>query len=242
MGYRVDTTNQIIYRQGSHSDRMLALSARSGFVRETVRETVQQAQDRIRTGLNASERRALGAVESRAAAQADQDVVLIEGLFDLRATWTATIAANGGRQGFIDGLVATGMSTTEATHLVDGLIARAENMQVVRGTAPLRQFDYAGRFTQSGGSTPSGGEVHHGDPLYLAGTHELLAGLDPVVHKGVHRFFDSLRLPAGSALPGQSLSPASLRAAVPAGSWRRGAATIHGRGSGRPGHIDYDPL
>lgn len=238
MGYRVDG-NRIIRPRGQG---MLGLRAdrHTGIIRESVRETTEVAQDRLEGTLNRAQRRELQRL--RDVATPDQEVVILEGIFDLGTTWTQVINHHGGRLRFINRLAAAGVSRTEATRIVDALIARPDTLKVVQGTAPLRSYDYTGAFTRGGGVVPSGGHVHHGDPLYLGGTHELLSGLAPGPHARVHAIFNSLTLPPGSRLPaGTSLAPGSLSAAIPRSSWRRGAATIH-HGGATPGRIDYETL
>lgn len=85
--------------------------------------------------------------------------------------------------------------------------------------------------------------MHHADPLWLSGTHELLLGLEAGTHDLVHEFFDNLRLPASSAVGQQRLEPNSLFSALTSrGGWQRGAATLYHGGSVQPGRIDLQPL
>jgi hypothetical protein len=237
MGYRVDGNR--ITRPRGEGVLGLRVDRHTGIIRESVSETTEVAQERIAGTLNRAQRRELESV--RRMATADQEVVLLEGVYDLGATWTQLINHHGGRQTFITRLTTLGVPVSDATHLVDTLLARQRPLLAVHGTSALRSFDYAGDFARRGGVVPSGGHAHHGDPLYLGGTHELIAGLPAATHGRVHGFFNNLTLPPGSRHPGQRLAPGSLAAVIPRGAWRRGVATIH-HGGPTPGAIDYAAL
>jgi hypothetical protein len=84
---------------------------------------------------------------------------------------------------------------------------------------------------------PAGAEVHHFDPLYTGGGHDLLAALNGEAHDAVHAFFNSLQLPASSRIGAVQLEPNALRAAVKARA--RPAAVII---SGDTGQVRYVPL
>jgi len=248
LGYTVDAVEvggvarPRIRRMGNLNQGLIELEVGAGdVVREGTHETESQAQTRMEDSLNKSQAKALSAARKIAEKQHGQ-VVLLEGIYDLKTTWAKVIEANGGREQVIKALVAKKVSRAEATKLIDGLIANPRELQVVRGTSPLRRFDYADKFAEGGGKVPAGGEVHHGDPLYLAGSHDLLVGLGSKPHDGVHEVFNNLKLPDDSALPGTALEPNTLQNAVPAGNWRTGMATIHGNKAATPGQIDYEAL
>jgi len=227
---------------GNLNQGLIELEVGAGdVVREGTHETESQAQTRMEDSLNKSQAKALAAARKVAEKQHGQ-VVLLEGIYDLKTTWAKVIARNGGRDALIDALVAKKVPRAQATKLIDGLIANPRELQVVRGTSPLRRFEYADKFAGEGGKVPAGGEVHHGDPLYLAGSHDLLVGLGAKAHDAVHEMFNEFKVPSASALPGTALEPNTLQNAVPAGNWRTGMATIHGKAATNPGQIDYEAL
>ena len=244
LGYIVEANGRIRRPYGAsnpHSDHMVGLraDATTGEIRLNGRETIRQVQVRIEGDLTPAQRSRLTAARSRAGA--GQEVVLLEGIYDLGTTWRRVIDHYGGTTDFTTALGDAGVSSAEANRIVTALLGRSGNLQLVSGTGVLRRFDYARAHAASGGTVPAGGAVHHGDPLYLAGTHELLSGLDGATHDAVHELFNNLELPSSARISG-TLSPAALRAQVPQNGWRRGAATLSGTGSARPGHIDYTPL
>jgi hypothetical protein len=246
MGYTVDSLGRIT--RTTRTDFLVRLTVRNGVVVESTEETLAEAQARLEAGLNPAQQSALAAVRSRVPRGSPDDVVLVEGVYDLRCTYRQVIDANGGRASIIARLTEGDAVTPEdAARIVDGLLARPGHLQLVRGTGALRRFDYRAEQAARGAAAAAGEEVHHVDALYLGGSHELLVGLGDVAHARVHEVFGDLVLPSMSTMPGVRLQPNALQAAVPAGAWRPAAARITGRPAGAPadahaGQIEYTPL
>ena len=153
----------------------------------------------------------------KAGATPDQVVALVEGVVDLKVRWSDTLSPADQAKLRRILLEIGGLPEATVKSKMDSLLSpKKETMKFVMGTRSVREpVDYHGIYADKG-PIPEGLEVHHFDPLYLGGGHDLLVGLNPAAHDAVHELFGKLRLPKNSALGDIALDPNSLRNAAKA--------------------------
>ena len=175
-------------------------------------ESFAEGQAQLRRALKPAQQTKFDALVAKAATTTDQ-VVLVRGLHDTGVRWRDVLTAAQELE-LRQGLVSRGVPQATADRLVNQLLARTDTLKVVIGTESFRQFDYRSLLEQSGITVAPRTPVHHFDPLYLGGGHEMLIQLPTDTHDWVHHFFDELRLPATANPPGVRLQPTELQNSV----------------------------
>jgi Domain of unknown function (DUF4157) len=176
----------------------------------TVDAAAQQA--RFREALTEDQRTKLEQLETSAAA-ANEDVVLVEGVYDTGITWDRVLTPP--KQAQLRALLhGKGVGDAEIDRLINWLVGKQGTIKVVLGTDPVRSSaNYRALFAEEHGAPSPGADIHHGDPLYLGGGHDpaSLFALPEEAHDALHGFFDNLTLPDDSLLGESRLQAGELQ-------------------------------
>jgi hypothetical protein len=207
LGYGINVNN-VVYRPRGAGDTMEPLTTRGGKIDLSTYESPAAVQARLREELPQSSRTKFDA--TAAAAPKGTKVRLVEGIHDTGAKWSDIIPPAKRRE-LTKILIDGGVDPARAKELVNGLVNKPETLKVVVGTDPVRgAMDYRRGYATTGDNA----EVHHFDPLYLGGGHDLLVAVPSKAHDKLHEFFDGLTIPSSGTPPGIRLQPNALQSAV----------------------------